>query len=94
MLTLLVQRHGSPQKITPTNGGIAFEKNGTSIAPFPLTGIQVAVHETREQDGTPQVNHFGSKFSGQLHEKPHELAMAMDLVCGHDVEGGAEKRVM
>ncbi len=94
MLTVHVQRDGSPQRITPTSGRITFENNGTSTAPIHLTGIQVAVHETREQDGTPQVNHFGSKFSGQLHEKPHELAMAMDLVCGHDVEGGAEKRVM
>ena len=92
MLTLLVQRHGSPQKITPTNGGIAFEKNGTSIAPFPLTGIsgiQVAVHESHEQHWAPQANRLDSNFSGQLHEKPHELVI--DLVCDHDMKGSVEK---
>ena len=92
MLTVLVQRHGSPQKITPTSGGTAFEKNGTSTAPFPLTGIQVAVqpvHEAHEQHWAPQANRLDSNFSGQLHEKPHELVI--DLVCDHDMKGGAEK---
>ncbi len=89
MLTVLVQRHGSPQKITPTSGGTAFEKNGTSTAPFPLTGIQVAVHESHEQHWAPQANRLNSSFSGQLHEKPHELVI--DLVRDHDMKGGAEK---
>ncbi len=91
VLTVLVQRHGSPQRITSTSGRIAFENNGTSTAPIPLARIQVVAHEAHEQHWTPQVNHFGSNFSGQLHEKPHELAMAMDLVCDHGIEGGAEK---
>ena|SRR5258707_1561872 len=93
VLTVLVQRHGSAQRITPTNGRIVFENNGTSSAPIPLAGIQVVTHEAHEQHWTPQANHYGSNFSGQpeLHEKPHELAMAMDLVCDHGIEGGAEK---
>jgi hypothetical protein len=91
VLTVLVQHHGSPQIITPTSGRIAFENSGTSTAPFPLAGIQVVAHEAHEQHWTPQANHLDSNFSGQLHEKPHELAMAMDLVRDHDIEGGAEK---
>jgi hypothetical protein len=96
VLTVLVQRHGSPLKITPTSGRIAFENNGTSksTAPTgrPLTSNQLVAHEAHEQHWTPQANHLDSSFSG---EKPHELAMAMDLVCDHDVEsGGAVKRVM
>jgi len=91
VLTVLVQRDGSPQRITPTSGRTAFENNGTPTAPIPLTGIQVVVHSAQE-GGTPQVNHFGSNYSGQLHEKSHE--MVMDLVCDHDMEGDAENRVM
>ena len=93
MLTVLVKRDCSPQRITPTSGRIVFENNGTFTAPIPLAGIQVVTHEAHEQHWTPQTNHFGSNFSGQpeLHEKPHELAMAMDLVCDHGIEGGAEK---
>ncbi len=91
VLTVLVQRDGSPQRITPTSGRTAFKNNVTPTTPIPLTGIQVVVHSAHE-DGTPQANHFGSNFSGQLHEMSHELVM--DLVCDHDMEGGAEKRVM
>jgi len=91
VLTVLVQRDGSPQRITPTSGRIAFENNGTSTAPIPLAGIQLVVHEAHEQHWTPQANHLDSSFSGQLRDKPHELAMAMNLVCDHDIEGGAEK---
>jgi hypothetical protein len=91
VLTVLVQRDGSPQRITPTSGRTAFENNGTPTAPMALTGIQVVVHPAGE-DRTPQANHFGSNLGGQRHEMSHEPVMA--LVCDHDMEGDAEKRVV
>jgi hypothetical protein len=89
VLTVLVEHHGSSQKIPPTSGLIALESNGTSTAPVLLTGIQVAVHTTHEQRSTPQANHSGSNISGQPHGKPHELIM--DIVNDHDIKGRTEK---
>ena len=84
--------HDSSQKILPTSGRTAFETNGTSTAPIFFTGIKVAVDTTHEQYFTPQANHSGSDISGRPHGMPHELTM--DLVGDHDIEDGAERRVM
>ena len=90
VLTVLVERHGSSQKIPSRSGRNAFEYNGASTAPIILTGIHVDVHTTREQLPTPQANRFGSSTSGQPpHGKPHELIV--DIVDDHDMEGKVEK---
>jgi hypothetical protein len=90
--SLYHDRIDSSQKIPPTSGRIAFETNGTSTAPIFFTGIKVAVDTTQEQHFTPQANRSGSDISGMPHGKPHELTV--DLVGDHDIENGAEKRVM
>jgi hypothetical protein len=90
VLTVLVERHGSSQKIPSTSGRNVFEYNGASIAPIILTGIQVDVHTTHEQLPTPQANCFGSSTGGQPpHGKPHKLIV--DIVNDHDIEGMVEK---
>ena len=90
MLTVLVEYHGSSPKIPPTSGRIALESNGASSAPIILTGIQVAVHTTREERPAPQAIHFGSNVSGQPQGKPHDSELIAGIVNDHDMKGRAE----
>jgi hypothetical protein len=93
VLTVLVERHGSPQEIPSRSGRNAFESNGTSTAPIILTGIEVAVHTTHEQVHTPQANRFGSSTCGQPpHGKPHGLIV--DIVDDDDIEDKVKEKLV
>ena len=90
VLTVLVEHHGSSQKISPPSGLNALESKRASTAPILLTGIQVAIHTTHEQRSTPQANSFGSNISGRPYdEKPHELFVGS---VNDDIEGRAEDK--